>query len=47
MRVGKYFEVVLNSKTNEEAEAEIKAMCDKLLINPVIEEYAYKLEEVR
>lgn len=47
VRVGKYFEVTLNSKTNQEAAAELKAMCDKLLINPVIEEYSYKLEEVK
>ncbi len=47
VRVGKYFEVTLNSKTNKEAETELKAMCDKLLINSVIEEYSFKLEEVR
>jgi len=47
VRVGKYFEVTLNSRSGKEAESEIKAMCDKLLINPVIEEYSFKLEEVK
>lgn len=47
VRVGKYFELVLNASDRARAEAELKAMCDQLLINPVIEEYSFQLEEVR
>ncbi len=47
LRVGKFFDLNLKAKTKKEAELKVKAMCDKLLINPVIEEYAYELEEVR
>ena len=45
VRVGKYFEVNLGSANREQAEAQIKSMCDKLLINPVIEEYSYEVRE--
>ena len=47
LRVGKHFEVTLNSGDRQKAEAELKKMCDRLLINPIIEEYAYRLEEVK
>lgn len=46
VRVGKYIEVFLSSKSNEEATAEIRAICDKLLVNPIIEQYQYELESV-
>ncbi|OGW83570.1 MAG: phosphoribosylformylglycinamidine synthase [Omnitrophica bacterium GWA2_52_8] len=45
VRVGKYFEVSLNAADKTQAEKNIKAMCDQLLINPVIEEYTYTLAE--
>ena len=47
LRVGKFFELNLNAKSKKEAEAQIKAMCEKLLINPVIEEYQFEIEEER
>ena len=47
IRVGKYFEVTLDAKTAQAAEGDVKAMCDKLLINPVIEDYTFKLQEVK
>ena len=47
LRVGKHFEVTLNSGDLKKAEAEIKNMCDRLLINPIIEDYTYRLEEAR
>ena len=46
-RVGKYFELALNTSDRSKAEVELKAMCDKLLINPIIEEYSFHLEEVK
>jgi phosphoribosylformylglycinamidine synthase subunit PurS len=46
VRVGKYFEVELNDRDKSSAEKSLKAMCDQLLINPVIENYVYQIEEV-
>lgn len=47
LRVGKHFDLDLKAKDKKEAEAKVKAMCEKLLINPVIEEYGFDLEEVK
>ena len=47
LRVGKFFDLHLQAKNKKEAESQVKAMCDKLLINPVIEEYAFQVEEVK
>ena len=46
VRVGKYIEVLLNSNNNEDAKTEIRSICDKLLVNPIIEQYQYELESV-
>lgn len=46
LRVGKYFDLVLSSKSRKDAESRVKAMCEKLLINPVIEEYEFDVAEV-
>lgn len=43
IRVGKFFEVNLEAKDNAEAETQLKNICDKVLINPVIEDYTYEL----
>ncbi len=45
VRVGKFFEVRLAGEDKKDLDHKIQAMCDKLLINPVIEEYSYALEE--
>jgi phosphoribosylformylglycinamidine synthase len=39
VRVGRTIEFDLKSEDPKAAEAEVKAMCDKLLANPVIESY--------
>jgi len=39
VRVGRTIEFDLNSADAAEAEAEVKAMCEKLLANTVIESY--------
>ena len=44
VRQGKYFEIVLNGVTKEEAQAEIERIAREVLTNPVIEEYRYTLE---
>ncbi|MFC0213395.1 phosphoribosylformylglycinamidine synthase subunit PurS [Paenibacillus chartarius] len=44
-RVGKYVELELQTSDKNEAEARVKAMCEKLLANTVIEDYRYELEQ--
>ena len=41
VRIGKYIEVSL--KDGADADAQIKEMCDKLLANPVIEDYQFEV----
>jgi phosphoribosylformylglycinamidine synthase PurS subunit len=43
MRVGKYMEVDLNETDKAKADSQVKAMCEKLLANTVIEDYRYEL----
>jgi phosphoribosylformylglycinamidine synthase subunit PurS len=43
VRVGKYMELDLNQTDKAKAETEVKAMCEKLLANTIIEEYRYEL----
>jgi len=43
VRMGKYLELDLNETAREKAEAQVKAMCEKLLANTIIEEYRYEL----
>jgi phosphoribosylformylglycinamidine synthase len=43
-RVGKVIELELTAQDHAAAEAEVKAMCEQLLANPVIETYAVKVE---
>lgn len=43
VRMGKYVEVDLKETTKDRADAEVKAMCEKLLANTIIEEYRYEL----
>lgn len=44
VRQGKYFEIVLDGISQEEAQAEIERIAREVLTNPVIEEYRYTLE---
>jgi phosphoribosylformylglycinamidine synthase len=46
LRIGKYFELTLEAESRAKAEECIHAMCDKLLHNPVIEEYSFELQEL-
>ena len=43
VRQGKVFDVELQSSDRAAAEADLKAMCDKLLANTVIENYSVTL----
>ena len=44
VRVGKYLEVTINGEGGE-AEAQVRRMCEKLLANPVIENFRFELTE--
>lgn len=44
VRVGKHIELDLDEDAVPDAEAQVKAMCEKLLANTIIEEYVYELE---
>ncbi len=39
IRQGKFFEVELNEKNESDAKNEIKQMCEKLLVNQIIEDF--------
>lgn len=43
VRQGKFIEVELDEKDQAKAEEKVKAMCEKLLANTVIENYSIKL----
>ncbi|MFD1702253.1 phosphoribosylformylglycinamidine synthase subunit PurS [Methylopila henanensis] len=43
VRQGKLFDVELATEDRAEAEATLKAMCEKLLANTVIESYRYDI----
>ena len=45
VRIGKYLEVRLDETGRSRAEKLIAELCDKLLSNPVIEEFRFDLEE--
>ncbi len=44
VRVGKYLELLLDTDENS-VEEQIQDMCEKLLANPVIEEYRFEIME--
>lgn len=46
VRVGKFTTVSLEAPSLEVAREKVDEMCDKLLANPVIEEYNFEIEEV-
>ena len=45
VRIGKFLEMDLDESEREAAEVKIRSMCEKLLANPVIENYRYELLE--
>ncbi len=46
VRMGKYMEVRVDETDRAQAQDLVAGICDKLLANPVIEEYRFDLEEV-
>ena len=45
VRVGRAIEMDVDASSREEAEARARQMCDKLLANPVTEDYLLDIEE--
>ena len=45
VRMGKYLELVIEAESRAGAEARMREMCDKLLANPVIEDYRFEIQE--
>ncbi len=45
VRIGKYMELEMTTGGKGNLDNEIKEMCDKLLANPVIENYTYEVVE--
>jgi phosphoribosylformylglycinamidine synthase len=44
VRVGKFLEIDLGDTDQAQAESQLKAMCEKLLANTVIEDYRYEID---
>ena len=43
VRQGKYFELEIDASSKSDAEAKVKAMCEKLLANTVIENFEIEI----
>jgi phosphoribosylformylglycinamidine synthase PurS subunit len=46
VRAGKYLEISLTAAGPDEARTRIDAMCEKVLANPIIENYRFDIEEI-
>jgi len=47
VRVGKYVTMEIEADSVEEVKREVEEMATKFLVNPVIEEYTFEVEEVK
>jgi len=45
VRIGKYIEIRFNGREKKDVEIETKEICQKLLANPVIENFDFEIEE--
>lgn len=45
VRMGKYLEIEIADTTRQAAEQRVREMCEKLLTNPVIEDYRFEIIE--
>ncbi len=46
-RIGKFIEFFIDVKERDKAEKEVKLYCEKLLSNPIMEDFEYTLDEVK
>jgi phosphoribosylformylglycinamidine synthase len=47
VRAGKYMEIRLEAADKEKAEEKVTEMCQRLLANPVIEDFKFEIEEAK
>ena len=47
VRAGKYLQIKLNGSKRADAEKQVREMCQKLLANPIIEDFRFELEEMQ
>ena len=45
VRIGKYIELIFDGLEKSQVESEIQEICQKLLANPVMENFEYEIEE--
>ena len=45
VRQGKFFEIEMDEKDSVKAEGQVKQMCEKLLVNQIIEDFKINKEE--
>ncbi len=43
VRIGKYIELTMTAENESQAKTQVDEMCDRLLANPVIENYCYEI----
>ena len=46
VRSGKYLQVYLSAESEQLAQAVVDSMCQRLLANPVIEDYSFELQSI-
>ncbi len=46
VRIGKHIEIEIEAADKEKAEKEIDKLCEKLLSNPIIESYNFKINKI-
>jgi phosphoribosylformylglycinamidine synthase subunit PurS len=46
VRVGKRIEITVEANSAADAETAVRSMCEQLLSNPVIEQFAFEVTEV-
>jgi len=46
VRLGKYMELRINSDDQALVEKQVQEMCQRLLVNPVIEEFTFEVEKL-
>jgi len=45
VRAGKFFEIEIEAPDRETARKTLDGLCDRILANPIIEDYAFEIEE--
>ena len=46
VRAGKYMEIKIEEDSQNKAQQQVDEMCEKLLANPIIENYSFEIEEI-